>query len=108
MDFPEPLNPYSPPTAPNRPDRAKLKHGESRFGRGQQRAGTLICLFAFAAVMVYMGFDGYEVNLLPVEYFGYLLAACGTRGVLGINIWRGGPFDPRRDSKPEGDEAPIA
>jgi hypothetical protein len=33
----------------------------------------------------------------PGQYLGYLIVAIGTAGLLGVNIWYGGPLDPRGD-----------
>lgn len=73
------------------------------MSRRLQRIFTLLFLFGFAALLIYMGFEGWELNDLPAQYVGYLIGGMGVLGLFGVNIWYGGPFDMRFDSpeKPE-------
>lgn len=58
----------------------------------------MVFLFGFAMVLVYLGFNGWVVNkVIPAQYIGFLVLACWLAGLCGLNIWYGGPFDPRHD-----------
>lgn len=37
----------------------------------------------------------------PAQYVGYAIGGLGVLGHCGVNIWHGGPIDPRND--PTGD-----
>lgn len=65
--------------------------------RRQERAGSLVVLFAFGGWLIYIGFNGWTMNHLPAQYFGYILVGGGILGLLGVNIWYGGILDPRHD-----------
>ena len=59
---------------------------------------SVAALFAASALLVYLGFQGWVFyEILPLQNLGYLLAVAGILGLLGVNIWYGGPLDPRRD-----------
>ncbi|HUE69451.1 MAG TPA: hypothetical protein VMP01_01070 [Pirellulaceae bacterium] len=66
------------------------------------RRGALAVLAVVAAGFIYAGFEGLRVDFLPAQYLGYLLMAFTVAGAAGINIWYGGPLDPRRDPPPAG------
>lgn len=63
---------------------------------------TLIALTAFGAFLIIQGFRGLLVEDLPAQYLGYLIIAVVVLGLMGVNVWRGGPFDPRRDAPGDG------
>jgi len=65
--------------------------------RRQKRAWILVCVFGAGAFFIWMGFDGWTINALPAHYLGYIVMAVGIAALLGVNIWRGGPLDPRDD-----------
>lgn len=68
-----------------------------RKKRQKWRRGALIFLFAASVALVFAGHRGFEIEMLPAQYLGYFLfAVCGL-GVTGVNIWHGGPLDPRMD-----------
>ena len=74
--------------------------------RGQKRRLALVYLFAVAIGLVWFGFAGWTINLLPAQYLGYLIAAFGVAALCGVNIWYNGPLDPRFDPPtPPDDEA---
>jgi hypothetical protein len=58
---------------------------------------TLVGIFAFSSWLVWLG-DEWRINTVPAHYAGYLIAAIGVAGLLGLNIWVGGPLDKRRDA----------
>lgn len=71
------------------------------MSRKNSRRVSLVFLFAFAAFLVYSGkVGGWLLNGIPAEYAGYFLAAFGVAGLLGVNIWYGGPFDKRLEDPP--------
>jgi hypothetical protein len=63
--------------------------------RGQQRGVCLAFLFAVGGVAEYFGYEGWRVNSVPAHYLGYAFTAFAVLGLLGVNIWRGGPLDRR-------------
>lgn len=58
---------------------------------------AFIFIFLFSGFLVWLGLDGGTVKTVPAHYLGYLIMAFGIAGLLGINIWYGGPLDPRND-----------
>ncbi|MCY2970818.1 MAG: hypothetical protein NTZ30_09140 [Planctomycetota bacterium] len=54
-------------------------------------------LYGFACWLFYLGLEGWIINRVPTQYFGYLLALFGVAGLFGVNIWNGGPLDPHND-----------
>jgi hypothetical protein len=65
------------------------------------RRGSLAVFAVIAAGFIYAGHQGLRVDFLPAQYLGYLLMAFTVAGAAGINIWYGGPLDPRRDPPPD-------
>lgn len=68
-----------------------------RRKRHYGRQGALAVLALVAAGFIYAGYQGLRLDFLPAQYLGYLLMAFTVAGAAGINIWYGGPLDPRRD-----------
>jgi predicted RND superfamily exporter protein len=65
----------------------------------RKEKGIALAMILLAAVlMIYCGYLGWRVYLLPLQYVGYALAVFGVAGLLGVNIWVG-PFaiDPVDD-----------
>lgn len=64
----------------------------------KEKGLALGMILVAAALMIYCGFLGWRVYLLPLQYVGYVLAAIGVAGLAGANIWVG-PFaiDPDDD-----------
>lgn len=77
------------------------------MNRRHQRRAMLTFLFVVAGVMVLLGFNGWWVQGMPAQCLGYLLAALGVAEKFGVNIWYGGPLDPR-DDPPEPPGTPRA
>jgi hypothetical protein len=76
--------------------------------RRQKRGVALAGVFAASGFFVWSGYAGMTVDSLPAHYLGYVVAAVGVAGTFGVNIWRGGPLDPRNDPKPgEAGGAPL-
>ena len=81
------------------------------MSRGTLR--TLFCLTAIVGGILTAVFLGdYVVNPglspaagTPLPYFGYGLAALGGLGLCGVNVFIGGPLDPRHDPPAGDDEA---
>ncbi len=69
--------------------------------RRQMRAISQVFLFTFAAFLIYLGWQGWTVGSLPAQWVGYLLVVCGVLGLLGVNVWYGGPLDQRNDPPEE-------
>jgi hypothetical protein len=59
---------------------------------------TLVGIFAFSGWLVWLG-DEWRISTVPAHYVGYLIAAVGVAGLLGLNIWSGGPLDKRKDAE---------
>jgi hypothetical protein len=69
-----------------------------------QQAKRYLCLvgiFAFSGYLIWLG-DEWRIKTTPAHYVGYLIAAIGVAGLLGLNIWYGGPLDKRRDADAAG------
>lgn len=78
------------------PDRLRRK-------RRWWRRAALAALTAVAAGLVYAGYRGLQIDFLPAQYLGYFLFGFAALGAAGVNIWYGGPLDPRMDPPPETD-----
>lgn len=63
----------------------------------EKRGLSLAALFILGCFVVWLGFRGWSINHAPAQYIGYALIAVAIAGVLGANIWYGGPLDPRRE-----------
>lgn len=68
-----------------------------RRKRAGYRRGTLAVVALLAAGCVYAGGRGWLLNDLPAQSVGYFLYAFAGAGMLGVNVWYGGPLDPRLD-----------
>lgn len=68
-----------------------------RRKRAGYRRGTLVVVALLAAGCVCAGGRGWLLNDLPAQYVGYFLYAFAGAGMLGVNVWYGGPLDPRLD-----------
>jgi hypothetical protein len=62
---------------------------------------SLIIFFGGAGYFVWLG-DGWRIDSVPAQYVGYIFAAIGVAGLLGLNIWIGGPLDKRKDAEQAG------
>jgi hypothetical protein len=65
-----------------------------------QQAKRYLCLvgiFAASGWFVWLG-DEWRISTVPAHYVGYLVAAIGVAGLLGVNIWVGGPLDKKIDA----------
>jgi hypothetical protein len=62
---------------------------------------TLVCIFALSGYLIWLG-DDWPVRIVLAHYVGYLVAAIGLTGLLGVNIWYGGLLDKRRDADAAG------
>lgn len=71
-----------------------------RRKRRSWRRSSLVLFLGIAIAFVYTGHQGFQVNLLPAHYLGYFFFAVTALGVAGVNIWYGGPLDPRMDPPP--------
>lgn len=68
------------------------------MSRQNWRRASLVFLFDFGGLLVYLGFDGWTFNkVLPTHFAGFFLIASGIAGLFEVNIWHGGPLDPRFD-----------
>ena len=71
----------------------------------QKRAVALIGIFVAGGFFIWLG-DDWTISSVPAHYVGYIVMAVGIAGVLGLNIWFGGPLDPRNDPKSDRTDAP--
>jgi len=69
--------------------------------RVRWRRGALLALVATGGAAVYFGHRGLLIEGNPSQYIGYFLLGVASLGVCGINIWYGGPIDPRSDPRIE-------
>ncbi len=65
----------------------------------QKRMVALVVVFTAGGFFVWMGLDGWTIDALPAHYLGYIVLGIGAAGLLGANIWYGGPLDLRHDSE---------
>jgi len=63
-----------------------------------QRYLTLIGFFVASGYFVWLGDEARIFGVLPARPVGYLFAAIAIAGLLGLNIWVGGPLDKRKDA----------
>ena len=71
------------------------------MSRQATRYLCLVVIFAVSGYLIWRG-DEWHIGTTPAHYVGYLIAAIGVAGLLGLNIWWGGPLDKRRDADPAG------
>ena len=71
------------------------------MSRQATRYLCLVVIFAVSGYLIWRG-DDWHIGTTPAHYVGYLIAAIGVAGLLGLNIWWGGPLDKRRDADPAG------
>ena len=65
--------------------------------RVKWRRGSLAAIAAAGGAAIYFGHQGLLINELPADYLGYALLVFAGLGVCRVNIWHGGPIDPRFD-----------
>jgi hypothetical protein len=66
------------------------------------RMAALAFFFVFGAFLGAIGLDhGRGIDLRFLAAGGMFLFA-GMLGTCGVNVWRGGPLDPRNDPTPDG------
>lgn len=66
-----------------------------------QRLAALIFLFGVSAWLIWLGNSWLLHGVLPVKYIGYFIGFFGLLGICRVNIWAGGPLDPRMDIPPD-------
>lgn len=78
-----------------------------RRKRRRWRLGAFAALMAAAWLLLYFGEKGLRIDSLPAQYLGYILLVFCLLGAAGVNIWYGGPLDPRGDppTAPLGDNS---
>src|SRR5262245_48611521 len=74
---------------------------EATVSRQAKRYLSLVVIFAVSGYLIWRG-DDWHIGTTPAHYVGYLIAAIGVAGLLGLNIWWGGLLDKRRDADPAG------
>jgi hypothetical protein len=72
--------------------------------RNTQRRLALLAITAFGVSLIAGVFDDvWLFRELSAKYLGYFCIALAVLGLLGVNVWRGGPLDLRRDNdEPQG------
>lgn len=65
--------------------------------RERWRAVSLGFLLVFGLVCVFAGHQGWQFDSLAADWLGYLLLVVAVLGAVGVNVWYGGPLDPRFD-----------
>ena len=71
-----------------------------RRERRRERAFAFVALMTVGWLLVYFGERGWQLKGLPAQYLGYFFLGCCLLGAAGVNIWYGGPLDPRGDPPP--------
>jgi hypothetical protein len=69
--------------------------------RVKWRRGSLLGLVAAGGVAVYFGHCGLLIEDIPGQHIGYFLLGIASLGMCGVNIWYGGPINPRFDPQIE-------
>jgi hypothetical protein len=76
------------------------------MSRKSQRLWATMALLAFGCALIVLGFRGWYIDeLLPAQYLGYFCVGLCVLAPLGVNVWRGGPLDPRHDNSNGGPPA---
>ncbi len=70
----------------------------------KKRLIALAALGLFGIALIFFGFRGLLVDGFPAQYIGYFALAIVVGGLLGGNVWAGGPLDRRKDSEKRRDE----
>src|SRR5262245_49030400 len=83
---------------PPPPEEAARKR---RFGR------KFMSCWAIGGGILFAVFGGgWLVNGIPVSWLGYVLVLIGVLGLLGVNVFYGGPLDLRLDREPQRSQRP--
>ena len=63
------------------------------------RALSRVLVLAGGALLIYCGLvEGWVIRgWFPVQYLGFLCVGLALLGAFGVNVWAGGPLDPRND-----------
>lgn len=77
--------------------RSIVEPDEYRVKRERYRRISLFVVGAIAAWLTFEGQRGLDIGGVPAQYAGYGLFAFAMLGFAGVNVWRGGPLDPRND-----------
>ncbi len=64
--------------------------------RKATRRGFLVAIFILGLLFAVFG-EGFSLHMIPGTVIGYLFIAVAVLGAFGVNIWYGGPLDPRAD-----------
>jgi len=74
---------------------------EATVSRQATRYLCSVVILAFGGYLIWLG-DDWRIRTTAAHYVGYLIVAIGVAGLLGLNIWHGGPLDRRRDADAAG------
>lgn len=66
--------------------------------RNTKRKSFLVYLFLLGIWFFWLDYRGWRIENAPPSIAGVIVIVGSVLGMLGVNIWRGGPLDPRRDS----------
>lgn len=67
--------------------------------RQHQRRAAITYLVCLAVWLIWLD-DRWEIDGIPAKFVGYALSFFSLLPMFGVNIWRGGPLDPRMDPEP--------
>ena len=71
--------------------------------RSTQRRVAQLAITAFGISLIAGVFDDvWLFRDLSAKYLGYFCIGLALLGLFGVNVWRGGPLDPRRDEDESG------
>jgi hypothetical protein len=73
----------------------------------KEKGIALGMLLALSAALIYCGFIGWKVYLIPLQYLGLVLGAIGVAGLLGLDIWVGPFAIDTEDDKKDGPDDTI-
>jgi hypothetical protein len=67
--------------------------------RQQHRYVTLVLFLLFGLALIFHQGRGFSIRGVPGEWVGFLSLAMALSGLLGINVWIGGPLDKDEDRR---------
>jgi hypothetical protein len=86
-----------------------LPVADARRRRSVQRAGMTNFAVLSGALFIALGvFLEVEAYGIPAQYLGFFVMGMAVLAVCGVNVWYGGPLDPRNDPRSEDDHVRSA
>jgi hypothetical protein len=77
-----------------------VESAADRERRKRRNGRVLVSLWAIGGGLILVfspEYKGWRISVVPASWVGYFLIAIGVLGLLGVNLFRGGPYDKRLD-----------